>query len=78
MHTNLAAHNDDALSNDDNDIIAKLAVPELKILCHAHNLTVGRRKQDIISRLVHFSEGTAALMSDGEDANERDDAVADT
>ena len=45
--------------------------------CREHSLTIGGRKQHLISLLVPCLEGAASLMSDGKDANESDDAVAD-
>ena len=60
---------DDADGDDD---ISKLAVPEFKMLCLAHGVAVGGRKEDLIARLVPYLEGVSALMSDGEDINESD------
>ena len=66
-------------AGDDEDVndgdIAKLTVPELKILCRACSLTIGGRKQDLIARLVPCLEDVSALMNDGEDVNESDDEL---
>ena len=63
---------------DDNDDIAKLSTSELKMTCHAHGLNFGGRNQDLITWLVPCLEIAADLMNDGKDANESNDAVADT
>ena len=58
---------------DDDDDINKPAVPKLKILCQACGVTLGRRKQDLITQLVPCLEGIEALASDGKGINERYD-----